>query len=156
MASISTNISTRITTKERSKIKKDYSDIDSDIQFFDYVVNSTKDTTPRFVLSKFKIKEFLDDIKKWDLFKDMIIDLNNIANEKTNILGSQYWINDANKTPPINISFSIKSKDNVQDIFTKLQELLKEKIKEMTTKETNKIIWIGYDIEMKDWKVTIL
>jgi hypothetical protein len=112
----------------------------------------------KFIFDGFVLTKFLRDALLWDCFKSLLQKVFDVVSKKKKSpIELQTWIRDVTNPAAINVTFSVKTPEDIHELLTSLRTKLdaevfsndKEKLK-------GKIIWMGFDRENKIWKIQIL
>lgn len=155
MALIATNIFSKLTEKDKEELQN-FNEKFGKIEVYEYITEGLdiKDVVT-FILEGFSIKNFLRDSILWDLLKELIqklVELSvNRVGKSSNI---NLWVKDTKTKPPLNISFSITEADAIPELMISLKQTLDTQLRKDFQKD--KIVWIAYDVEKKEWNIKVL
>jgi nitrate reductase NapAB chaperone NapD len=112
----------------------------------------------KFIFDEFALKNLIEDVLLWDSFKSLLQKIFNIAITKSEIpTGIQIWIRDITNPAAINIAFSIKTLDDIQELLVSLRTKLDIEIFSVKKEQQKgKIFLVAFDKENNNWLIKIL
>lgn len=158
MPRIATNMFRSLTEEEQNDIKKAGRTL-GEIEISEYVQKELgTEEIIKFIFDDFNLRNVIRDALLWDSLKSLLGHMFNLISRKLSQPAEiQIWIRDITNPAGLNISFSIKQKQEIQDLLiilrTKLEDEIFSKNKEQ---EKGKIFWIAFDRERKNWLIKIL
>lgn len=154
MPLIATNIYKNLSTEDKEAIKNFDSRV-GEIETYEYIQKAAGlENIVKFVFNDFNITGLIRDGIIWDIIKQLITKLITISQEKyTEGKEFQIWIEDHQDDNAINIAFSVRSKEELSDLFSTLQSAFEESRKKKI--KGKEIIWIAYDKEQGKWNIQV-
>ncbi len=156
MPVIATNIYKKLNNTQKAYLRE----IGEPLEITDIVEYVTKSKEgsedSRFIIDKLNIRNIIKDSSKWSSLEQLVCELVEISIKNTSATETQFWIRDVETTPVLNISYSLINKDDVNTLMTSLSNFLSKEMDYINKLEEKKLVWIAYDIEKQEWKMTIL
>ena len=158
MIRISTTFFKNLSEKDKKEIQLAASKL-GQIEIYEYIQKGLGlEEVTKFILDGFILKNFIRDALLWDYFKLLLQKIFDIVVKKSKKPPEvQIWIKDISNVASINITFSIKNKEDIQNFLTPLRTKLDAEIfspkKEL---QKGKIFWLAFDKETNIWTIQIL
>lgn len=158
MFRIATTIYKNLTQEEKNAIKYVGRSL-GDFEVLEYIQKELgQENIIKFIFDDFNLRNSVKDASLWDLLKSLLIYIFNLVKKKLNRqFEIQIWIRDTTNPAGLNVAFSIKQQEEIQDLLITLKTKLKNEIfSKNKEQEKGKIFWVAFDRETKDWLIKIL